>query len=137
MPRVDEMVPRLFDEVFNRGNFQAAQEILSPGFVLHHPTGDRDLAGLADMMSGFRHAFPDLVYTIDDMFATSNKAAVRWTATGTHRGDFMGVPATGKKVTVKGNDIFRADGGKLAEVWVSSDFFGLFVQLGAIKPPAP
>jgi hypothetical protein len=49
----------------------------------------------------------------------------------------MGVPATGKQVTVRGNDLFRADGGKLAEVWISADFLGLFMQLGAFPPLPP
>jgi len=131
------MVPRLFDELLNQGRWDKASEILLPTFIVHYPTGDRDLQGFKEMVNTIRDAFPDLRYTIDDMFANPNKAGVRWTATGTHKDTFMGVPATGRQVTVKGNDLFRADGGKLAEAWVSSDFLGLFMQLGAFPPLPP
>lgn len=139
------LVDRFFEEVFNRRDVDAAREILAPDFVAHHPSVPggviRGVDGILAMLDTFRAGFPDLHYTVKDHISEGDRIAVRWIAVGTHRGTFFGVPATGKQVEVSGIDVFRVAHGQLVESWVSSDFFGLFVQLGAFPTgrggPAP
>jgi predicted ester cyclase len=79
---------------------------------------------------------PDLTLTVDDVFAASDRAALRWTARGTHRADLMGVPATGREVTLTGIDILRVVDGKIVERWAEFSGIELLQQLGAL-PEAP
>ncbi|GAC1520177.1 MAG: ester cyclase [Herpetosiphon sp.] len=135
---VDEhkaIVRRFFAEVFNRQNQETAHEIIAPTFIAHHPAfpqGIHGPQGILEMMTAFHVAFPDLQYQPEDVIAEGDKVAARWIAQGTHRGVFLGVPPTGKHVTVVGIDVFRLADGKLAEAWVSSDFLGLMQQIGAV-----
>jgi steroid delta-isomerase-like uncharacterized protein len=134
------LVQRFFNDVFNRQDLQGANEVLAPGFVAHHPAfpdGIRGVEGIMQMMGMFRAGLPDLKYTLEDTVQNDSKIAARWSAIGTHRGSFMGVAATDRTIRVIGIDIFRAEGGKLVEAWVCSDFFGMFQQMGAFPPVAP
>jgi steroid delta-isomerase-like uncharacterized protein len=129
------LVRRFFDEVFNAQSGEAAAALLTPDFVAHHPAfpdGIRGPDGIMQMTGMFRAGFPDLHYTPEDLVGEADRVAVRWTARGTHRGPFMGTPASGRPVTVTGTDIFRAADGRLVEAWVNSDFLGLMQQIGAI-----
>ena len=115
----------------------AASTLMAPDFVAHHPAfpdGIRGPQGMAQTGAMFRSAFPDLEYTIEDRVAERDKVVVRWTATGTHHGAFLGLEPTGRSMHITGTDIFRVREGRVAEAWVVSDFFGLFVQLGAFPP---
>ena len=82
-------------------------------------------------------AFPDLDRRIEDLFADGDRVAVRWTATGTHTGDFMGIPPSGTTATSSGITIFRIADGRIVEEWGHSDMLGLLQQLGAIPVGAP
>jgi steroid delta-isomerase-like uncharacterized protein len=129
------LVRRFFEEVFNKMDQHAAAEIIAPGFVAHHPAfpdGIRGPEGIMQMTGMFHAAFPDLHYNPQDLVAEGDKVAVRWLASGTHRGPFQGFPATGKSVTITGTDIFRLGASQLEEAWVNSDFLGLMQQLGMI-----
>jgi predicted ester cyclase len=77
-------------------------------------------------------AFPDLHFTLEDMIAEGDKVAYRFTARGTHMGDFLGIAATGKQIVVAGTVITRIDAGKFQEDWETIDMLGLMQQLGAI-----
>jgi steroid delta-isomerase-like uncharacterized protein len=81
-------------------------------------------------------AFPDLDRRIDDLIATDDKVVVRWSAKGTHTGDFNGIPASGRVATSSGITIFRIADGRIVEEWSESDMLGLLQQVGAI-PSAP
>ena len=132
----EALVDQFFTDVLNRQNPGAAAQLLSQNFVAHHPTfGDLDAVGLGKMAAQLYAAFPDLSYVIKDHVSDNDKVATRWVAGGTHQGTFFGVPATNKSVSVPGTDIFRVDNGRLAEAWMCSDFFGLFLQLGSFPPP--
>jgi steroid delta-isomerase-like uncharacterized protein len=85
-------------------------------------------------MRSLRAAFPDGRVTIEDMIAEGDKVVTRYNSRGTHKGDFMGIPATGKKVAVTGIVISRIAKGKIAEEWEEFDALGFMVQLGAIPP---
>lgn len=77
-------------------------------------------------------AFPDSRLAVHDTVAEGDRVAMRYTFTGTHRGDFMGVPASGKSVTLTGITILRMAGGKCVERWSEADFLGLYRQIGAV-----
>ena len=90
--------------------------------------------GFKAYVSAFRVAFPDLHATVEDQIAEEGKAAMRFTARGTHKGEFQGIPPTGKQVTLSGIDIQRIVDGKIVENWVSLDALGLLQQLGVLPP---
>jgi len=108
-------------------------ELCASGYTAHilslPPT---DLAGHAEMAKGFYAAFPDLKQTIDDVFANEEKAAVRYTITGTHQGDLMGLAPTGKPIKIAGTMTFRILGGKVVESSCLIDEMALMQQIGAI-----
>lgn len=87
------------------------------------------------MIGGFLAAFPDFHATIEDMVAEGDKVVVRVTATGTHQGDFMGIPATGKPFKYQEIHIARIADGKMAEHWGVEDTLGMLQQLGVVQLP--
>ena len=133
-----EVVRQMVEEMFNRGNLGRAGEFLAPDFVEREelppgiPSGREGVIQLTAML---RSAFPDFRATIDDLVAEGDKVVIRQTWRGTHKGEFMGVPPTGKSVSIGVIDIIRVDGGKFVEHWGQMDTMGLMQQLGAIPTP--
>jgi steroid delta-isomerase-like uncharacterized protein len=128
---------RFVEEVINQGNTDAIDELIDPGVVDHaappgFPTGREGAKQFAAMM---RSAFPDLHLTIEDMISEGDKVVMRSTWSGTHEGEFMGIPATGRRVTVSAIDISRVADGRMVEHWEQSDALGLMQQLGVVPPP--
>jgi len=106
--------------------------------IAYHGGGGEEIHGIKDFkksMSEFFSAFPDNHFTIDDMVVEGDKATVRWTMTGTHKGEFMGIPPTNKKVTIWAISIDRWAGGKFVETWERLDTLGLMQQLGLVPKP--
>lgn len=129
---------RFYDEVMGKGNLKAIDELVADDFVEHYAPDPRipaNKAGLHQMMGMFRTAFPDLQITIEDLIAKGDKVWVYTTTRGTNKGEFMGMPATGKKIEVKGIDILRFVNGKAVEHWGLNDDYSMMVQLGVIPPP--
>lgn len=87
------------------------------------------------LAAAFRSAFPDLHTTFDDAVAEGDKVAYRWTASGTHEGELMGIPPTGNRMTITGTAIARISGGKIEEGWQNFDALGRMQQLGVIPSP--
>jgi steroid delta-isomerase-like uncharacterized protein len=115
----------------------AIDETCATNGVFHSATGE-DIHGLKDLkesMSKFYDAFPDVHHTIDDMIVEGDKIVVRFTYTGTHKGEIAGIPPTDKKVTVSGIDIFRFADDKRVEGWEKFDTLGLMQQLGVLPKP--
>ena len=125
---------RLIEEVFLKGNISAIDGLLADDFVDHNPLPDQPPGreGFKQGVRTGRTAFPDLTLTVDDMIAEGDKVVTRWTGSGTHSAEFMGVPATGKKVTFSGIVIDRISGGKIVEHWEQLDAMGIMQQLGVI-----
>jgi steroid delta-isomerase-like uncharacterized protein len=127
---------RIFEAVSNK-NLAALDELMAPDMVDHElPPGlppGRD--GTKAFLGMFISAFPDIKVTIEDQIAEGDKVVTRWTATGTHTGELMGIPATGKQVTMMGIDITRFSGGKNVEHWGQFDQMGMMQQLGVVPPP--
>jgi steroid delta-isomerase-like uncharacterized protein len=124
---------RWFEDLFSRGDLDAANEILSADFVDHLSHEDeRGLEELRRYVTVYRAAFPDIQDTVVDIVAEGDKVIVRWTSRGTHQGEFMGIAPTGRHVTFTGMRLFRIAENKIAESWVNIDQLGLLEQLGAV-----
>jgi steroid delta-isomerase-like uncharacterized protein len=122
---------RWFEDLFSRGNLDAANEILSAEFVDHLTHEDeRGLEELKAYVTIYRAAFPDIQDTLEQIVAEGDKVVVRWTSRGTHQGEFMGAAPTGRHVTFTGMRLFRIAENKIAESWVNIDERGLQEQLG-------
>jgi steroid delta-isomerase-like uncharacterized protein len=125
---------RWFEDLFSRGNLDAANEILSAEFVDHLTHEDeRGLEELKHYVSIYRSAFPDIQDSVEDIVAEGDKVVVRWTSSGIHQGEFMGVAPTGRHVTFTGMRLFRIADNKIVESWVNIDERGLQEQLGAVS----
>ncbi len=125
---------RVFEEIISQGNLSLADEIFASNYVDHDPANP-DVSGPAGfklLVSKYRSAFPDLRLTVNDIFAEGDEVVVRWTWSGTHKGDLEGVPPTGKKMGGEGITISRFSGGKVEEDWANWDALGLMRQLGVV-----
>ena len=128
------VVRRFLEEVFNNGNLAVIDELIAPGFVEHpsQPGQQPGPEGAKQAIGMFRAAFPDLRVTIDDMIAEGDRVVVRTTFTGTHQGDMMGIPPTGKQVSLSAISIERISGGKFVERREQADMMGMMQQLGVV-----
>jgi predicted ester cyclase len=126
---------RWFEE-YNKGKAAAtvvADEFCATDFVLHG--AGPDIRGLKDFKqrdSEIFSAFPDIHFTLEDTVVEGDKVAMRITMTGTHKGEYMGIPPTNRKVTLWAIEIDRVVGCKFVEGWTRYDTLGLMQQLGAI-----
>src|SRR5581483_8359871 len=85
--------------------------------------------GELELIGGYRRAFPDLTFTVHEQLVDGDRVASRWTATGTHEGEFGGIAPTGRRATVGGISVVRFDGGRVKSVWTMWDVHGLLTQL--------
>ena len=133
---IKTMVKRGFEEGMNKRNFSVFDEYLAGDFVNYSfpgfPPGPEGFKGAVNM---FLTGFPDMQVTLDDILAEGTTASTRGHFTGTHKGEFMGVPATGKQINVNFIDMWKSKDGKLHESWVVMDIAGLMQQIGAIPEP--
>jgi steroid delta-isomerase-like uncharacterized protein len=123
--------------VFESGDLDAIDEFIAADHVNHDPTApevERGPAGVRTLAELYRSAFPDIAFEHADMFAAGDRVVHRWTLTGTHEGEMMGVAATGRRVRVSGLEINRIADGKIAESWAISDALGMLSQLGVDVP---
>jgi steroid delta-isomerase-like uncharacterized protein len=120
----------------SEGKTEVIDELCSQDFVDHNPLPGTspDLAGIKDFVAQIRAAFPDLQMTADDLIVEGDRLAVRSTMRGTHEGDFMGIPATGKKVEVSNFDFVRFENDQAAEHWGAIDSDTMMEQLGVAPP---
>jgi steroid delta-isomerase-like uncharacterized protein len=127
------LVTRYYDEVLNRRDLAALDDLLAPDFASWLPDGARlGRAEYRDAVMASHQAFPDLVVEVLDQLGEGDKVATRWRASGTHRGPFAGIPATGRPVTITAIHLHRVADGKLVEHWEEIDVFRLLRQLGAL-----
>jgi steroid delta-isomerase-like uncharacterized protein len=129
---------QFIEEIFNRGNMSRADELFAPDFIEREelpPGMSRDREGVKQLITMLHSAFPDFKFTIDDMIAEGDKVVVRSTWSGTHKGEFMGIPPTGKSVSFGVFDIVRIAEGKVVEHWGQMDNMRMMQQLGVIPVP--
>jgi predicted ester cyclase len=126
----------LVEEVWNRGNLSAADELLAPDAAVHLGTGQVvGPAGFKAFVVLWRQAFPDWQCTIEDLACEGEALAQRWVGRGTHLGELQGVPPTGRRVIVSGIDMVRFAEGRIAARWGEVDALGLLQQLGVAPTP--
>ena len=125
---------RVVEEAFNQGKLDVIDELCSPDIVSHDPAEPDDMHGtevLKERVHRYRTAMPDMHVTFEDVFATEDRCATRWTVRGTNDGELEGTPATHRKVEITGNSIDRFDAdGKIVETWDNWDNAGFMQQLG-------
>jgi steroid delta-isomerase-like uncharacterized protein len=122
-----------FQRVYNQGDIAFLDQLASADFVSHdrgNPTSDRE--GVKQIVGAIKAAFPDVVFTADDVIGEGDRVAARFTMRGTQSGEFMGVPATNKPIVVTGIDIVRFEGGQAVEHWHEWSGMELLQQLGVL-----
>jgi len=132
------VVYRYFHEIMNEANSATIDEIISPNFLFTIPTHGpaKGPAGEKEEVRFLHTAFPDVHFSIEDAFADDQRVAVRWVARGTHLGDFMGIPPSGKRFWIDGMGSYRVLDGQLVENMVNEDSLNLLIQIGAIQMPS-
>ena len=121
---------RVFDDIFNRGEFDVAAQIYAPDFVNHGLGKDSGLDEDQAAARGWRSAFPDLVMDVDQMIAEGDTVCVMWTGRGTNTSTGNGLPATGRKGELRGITIWRFRKHRISEEWTEFDNASLARQLG-------
>jgi steroid delta-isomerase-like uncharacterized protein len=133
------LVRELIDVMFNQGDVSRIDEFVAPDFIEHEelppdvPGGPEAPKFMTAMMQA---AFPDSKAIIKDLIAEDDRVAVRMTWTGTHEGEFMGIPPTGNRISINVFDILRIADGMVVEHWGLMDSMGLMQQLGVMSAPS-
>lgn len=133
--RNKELVRRVIERVWNTGDFNSIKDLVADDFVIHLSGSGEDIRGpenIKRFYSEIYKAFPDIHFKIIDQIAEDNKVVTRWSATGTHKGDFKGIPATGNKINFTATDIDEILDGKFVECWSNTDDLTLMQQLGVV-----
>ena len=147
---ITQDIRNIYEQFWNRGDLSAVDPLFGPDYLAHMSLmGDLDQEGLKQMVRTFRSAFPDIRFHIDDLLTSGDTVIARWTSSGTHKGEFMGIPATQRSGTTTGIDVFRIEGGKVREQWSVWDALRLLQNMGVVptmgvaaqpleqQPPAP
>jgi predicted ester cyclase len=136
------IVRRLWDEIRHQGQLDTVAEVIAPDYVGHtsqYRQGGQPMYGPArvrQLIAAMRAPFPDVHFTEEDLLVAGDKVIARWTCRGTHLGEFLGRPPTGKSVTFTGMNIYRIANGNIVERWANEDGISLYQQLGLLVPRA-
>jgi steroid delta-isomerase-like uncharacterized protein len=129
------VVRRLFDEVWNKGYQQVADELFAQNYT-HHDSSTPDVGRGPESEKKratlYRNAFPDIRFTVEDVIAEGESVTARWSCHGTHKGELNGIAPTGKQFTISGISVARFTNGKMIEGWVNWDALGMMQQLGVV-----
>lgn len=119
-------------EAVNSGNLEVLRDVFAPNAIDRDPAADQVAGpeGFIHFFTGFRAAFPDLSISVEQLVADEDNVAIAYTITGTHQGDFLGIPATNRQIKARGVQIARFQNGQIVERWGSSDQLGILQQLG-------
>src|SRR5271166_5173620 len=131
------IIRRFADEVITQGKIESAADYVWEDVIEQVPLpgqGPR-LDGLKDVLRAMRAGFPDIIFSIQEQIAEHDKVASRFEWTGTHKGEFLGIPATGRPVRVWGIVIDRLEAGRIKDTRIIMDTLGLMGQLGVLPPP--
>jgi steroid delta-isomerase-like uncharacterized protein len=133
------VVRRLFDELWNKGNLQVADELIAPTYQ-HHDASTPDLGKGPESekkrVNLYRTAFHDFRLNIEDLLADGETVVARWSCRGAHMGELNGIAPTGKQFAITGVTIARFSNGKIVEGFVNWDALGLMRQLGVVPEPS-
>lgn len=132
----ETLARRYFDDIWNRRDLAAVDDIVAANVVGHvNATTLHGNEILKSRVGALAAAYRDPRFTIEDLVADRDRAVVRWTFEGTNIGPLYGLPATGRRVTISGMNLFRVAAGRIAELWVSADDLGELEQLGVVAVP--
>jgi len=140
MSEENKAAARRFFEIWEAGDLDALGEVVAPESQDHdpyNPYGQEGLEGVKKTIAMYREAFPDTHFEIEDQIAAGDKVATRWTATGTHEGELMGMQPTGNKATISGITLDRFEEGKIVEGWTNWDTLKLMHTIGAVPEQEP
>ena len=131
------LVRRYMEEVHNKGNLNAVEEFFAVDFVDHSafPDPPSGVSGMKQTHAIIHTAFANINVSIEDLVAEGDKVVVRFTASGIHKGEFMGIPATGRQFTIMEIRIYRIAAGRIVEHWGLLDQTELLQQLGVTSAP--
>ena len=137
MHETSDMVRAFIEEVLNQGQIDATERFFWEDMVeqVPFPGQGPGVEGLKDVVRGMRAAFPDMHGRVEEQLTEGDRVLTRFEWTGTHRGAFLGVDATGRSVKVWGMVIDRFQDGRIKETRLIMDTLGLMIQLGAVPPP--
>lgn len=132
-----DLVRQFIGTVLNQGDIEAAGDFFWENMVeqVPFPGQGPGVEGLKNVLRGMKAAFPDMHWTVEEQIAEGDKVLTRFEWTGTHRGPFLGVPATGRPVKVWGMVVDRFENGKIKDTRIIMDSLGMMMQLGVIPPP--
>ena len=130
--RNEEIARRYAEEVWGEGNVDVMDDLLAEDQIYHDPTfsGTEHVDEFKEFIRGYHETFPDLRFDIEGMIAEDDTVAFWGRASGTHEGEFMGIPPTGNRIDVMGINVVRIEDGRIAERWANLDLFGMLRQLG-------
>lgn len=134
----EHLVREHFERFWNQRQVQKLEECFIPEFELI--VGEETLRGVHAYQNAARSllkAFPDMRFNIDDLFAVEDRVTLRWTATGTHLGTFMGIEPTGRQISYWGISIYEIQNNQIARQWGSADLYVLLANLHGEKPQIP
>ncbi len=129
------LIGRLYEEVWNQRKFEVINEIISPSHALQAPNVAGSAVGpdaYKRQVLRFLEGYPDLHWTIEDTIAEEDKVVACWTISGTQGGEYLGIPATNKKVSVDGITIHHIANGKIMDSYSNWDALGMMQQLGVV-----
>jgi predicted ester cyclase len=137
MSEANKDLIRRYQDAYNDRELDRLDELLHPAWTSNNwPEAVPQSIENAKMLHGmFVESFPDLHVTTEDLFAEGDRVAQRWRVRGTHKGEIIGLPPTGREVTAGGISIFRIAGGRIVEHWAYADELGFLDQIGASLPP--
>ena len=128
---------RMFDEIINEGNLDVADELFAADFVDHGPTGDIEgREAFKELVGAWRAAVPDVHCTVENVLVDGDLAGWTVRTTGTHTGDGLGFPATGKSFATVSANIGRFRDGLAAEHWSEQGMLPMLMQIGVFAPPS-
>jgi steroid delta-isomerase-like uncharacterized protein len=128
------ILQRFFTELFNQAKLSVADELVAANYLNHNaaPGETSGREGLKQFVTNLHGAWADLTFTVEDQVAEGDKVTTRFTITGTHQGEFVGIPATGKPIRVQAINIHRVANGQIQEGWLEWDTLGMMQQLGVL-----
>ena len=129
-----DLIQAYTDDFLNQQNIADFEEYFATDLIMHSADGDVNYEQHKEFLRAVFIAFPDLHETSDVLVAEGDQVARVYTAKGTHKNVFMGIPPTEKRIVIKGIQVFRIVDGRIAEIWSSSDNLGMMQQLGVIPP---
>ena len=123
-----------FETAFGANDVATIDELCAPDLVDHNPVPDQKpgLVGFKETIAMYKGVFPDSQAEVHHIVGEGDLVASHWTVTGTHQAEFFGIPATGRRVSIEGMNLYRLTDGRITEVWTQFDGLALMEQLGAL-----